>query len=96
MYAVINHYHLSIPVDQISPRFAEAVPLVASMPGFQGAYLVKHTDDQATLLLFWDSEADAESANKLMGPTWFATHVAPYLASPQQRSVGEVIVQHQQ
>ena len=32
MYAVTNHYHLSIPVDQIRPRFEEAVPLVASMP----------------------------------------------------------------
>ena len=96
MYAVINHYHLSIPVDQIRPRFEEAVPLVAGMPGFQGAYLVKHADDQATLLLFWDSEADAENANKLMGPTWFANNVAPHLASPQQRSVGEVIVRHQE
>jgi len=95
MYTVINHYHLSISVDQIRPRFEEAVPLVASMPGFQGAYLVKHAEDQATLLLFWDSDVDAENANKLMGPTWFAKNVAPHLASPQQRSVGEVIVQHQ-
>ena len=96
MYAVINHYHLSIPVDQIRPRFEEAVPVVASMQGFQGAYLVKHADDQATLLLFWDTDADAENANKRMGPSWFATNVAPHLASPPQRSVGEVIHQQQE
>ena len=95
MHVVVNHYHLNIPVEQISPKFEAAVPLVAGMPGFQGAYLFKNADDRATLLLFWDSEADAESAHQKMGPTWFAKNVAPYLADPQDRSVGEVIFQHQ-
>lgn len=95
MHVVVNHYHLNVPVDQISPKFEQAIPIIANMPGFQAAYLLKNADDRATLLLFWDSEADAESANQKMGPTWFATNVAPYLAGPQDRSVGEVIVQHQ-
>jgi heme-degrading monooxygenase HmoA len=95
MYVVIDHYHLSIPVDQIRPRFEEAAPLVASMPGFQGAYLLKDANDRATLLLFWDTETDAENANKRMGPSWFANNVAPHLASPPQRSVSEVILQQQ-
>jgi heme-degrading monooxygenase HmoA len=95
MYAVINHLHLSIPVDQIRLGFEEAIPLVANMPGFQGAYLVKDADDRAPILLFWDTEADAENGAKTFGPPLFATKVAPYLASPQQRSVGEVIVQQQ-
>ena len=29
------------------------------------------------------------------GPTWFNEHIIPYLASPQQRSAGEVLVSHQ-
>ena len=32
---------------------------------------------------------------KTFGPTWFAKNVAPYLASEQQRSVGEVILHYQ-
>ena len=65
------------------------------MPGFQGTYFVKHSDNQATLLLFWESETDAENANKIMGPGWFATNVAPYLVGPQQRSRSEVVAQRQ-
>jgi hypothetical protein len=95
MYAVINHYQLNIPVDQIRPKFEEAGSLIATLPGFQGTYFVKHAENQATLLIFWDSEADAESANKLMGPTWFATNGAPHLTGPQQRSAGEVVAQRQ-
>jgi heme-degrading monooxygenase HmoA len=64
MYAVINHLHLSIPVDQILPGFEEAIPLVANMTGFQRAYLIKDADDRATVLLFWDTEADAENGAK--------------------------------
>jgi hypothetical protein len=97
MYVVINHLHLSIPVDQLRPGLEqEGVPLLQSMPGFQGFYLVKNADDRATALIFWDSAANAENGAKTFGPTWFAKNIAPYLASDQQRSVGEIIVRSKQ
>jgi heme-degrading monooxygenase HmoA len=92
MYAVVNHLHLNIPVDQLRPGIVEeAIPLLASMPGFLDFYFVKVADDRATILLFWDSAANAENGAKTFGPTWFARNIAPYLAGPQERSVGEVL-----
>jgi heme-degrading monooxygenase HmoA len=93
MYAVVNHLHLSIPVDQIVEGMErEAIPLLKGLPGFQGINLVKVASDRAIVILFWDSAANADNGAKTFGPTWFAKNIAPYLASEQQRSVGEVIV----
>jgi heme-degrading monooxygenase HmoA len=93
MYAVVNHLHLSVPVDQIVEGMErEAIPLLKGLPGFQGIHLVKVASDRAIVVLFWDSAANADNGAKTFGPTWFAKNIAPYLASEQQRSVGEVIV----
>jgi heme-degrading monooxygenase HmoA len=93
MYAVVNHLHLSIPVDQIVGGMErEAIPLLKGLPGFRGINLVKVASDRAIVVLFWDSAANADNGAKTFGPTWFAKNIAPYLASEQQRSVGEVIV----
>ncbi|HZS75766.1 MAG TPA: hypothetical protein VFA41_04070 [Ktedonobacteraceae bacterium] len=95
MYAVINHLHLTIPVDQLRPGLEqEARAILTSQPGFHAFYFVKHTDDQATVILLWETVSDAENGAKVFGPTWFAKNIAPYLASPQGRSLGEVIVQY--
>lgn len=96
MFAVINQLHLSIPVDKLKPGLElTGIPLLESLPGFHGIYFVKHEDDRATVILLWDSAADAENGAKAFGPTWFAKNIAPFLASDQQRSVGEVIVKYQ-
>jgi hypothetical protein len=96
MYAVTNHLHLTIPVDQLQPGLQqEAISLLEHQPGFRALYFVKNTDDQATVILLWETAEDADNGAKTFGPTWFAENVAPYLASAQQRSGGEVIVQYQ-
>jgi hypothetical protein len=41
--------------------------------------------------LLWETAADAQNAANMFGPTWFATHIAPQLASEQQRSTGPVV-----
>ena len=94
MYIVINHLHLSIPVNQVCPGLEqEGIPLLEGLPGFHGLYFVEHTEDRATVILLWESASDADNEAKTFGPTWFAKNIAPYLASEQQRSGGEVIVQ---
>jgi hypothetical protein len=35
---------------------------------------------------------DAKNGADKFGPTWFAKNLAPFLASEQQRSSGEVLV----
>lgn len=93
MYAVVNHVHFNKPVDEFRTAVAqEGAPLLASLPGFQGFHFVKVTEDRAIVIILWQDAASAENGAKAFGPTWFAKNFAPYLASEQQRSSGEVIV----
>lgn len=93
MYAVVNHLHLNKPVDEIGADMqAEGVPLLSQLPGFQDFYLVKVDDRHGIVIILWDTPANAMNGSQKFGPTWFAQHVAPYLASEQERSTGAVIV----
>lgn len=95
MFAVVNHLHLKIPVDQLRPSIeAEGIPLLSSLPGFHDMLFVKVADDRAIVILLWESAADADSGAKTFGPTWFARHIAPQLASEQLRSAGEVVAHY--
>ena len=93
MYAVINHLHFDRPADEFrEPLEREGVPLLAGLPGFRGFYFVKEADDRGAVILLWQDAESAANGAKAFGPTWFAKHVAPYLASDQQRTTGEVLV----
>ncbi len=93
MHAVINHLHLTKPIDDIHESLErDGVPLLAEMPGFEGFMLVKEAEDRAAALIFWDTQEHAINGASKFGPTWFATNIAPFLASEQQRSLGEVVV----
>jgi len=95
MFAVINHLHLKIPVDDLRPSLEqEGIPLLAAQPGFNNVYFVRHDEFHATVIILWDSPAAAEAGAKVFGPTWFAKNIAPQLASDQQRSAGEVVAKH--
>lgn len=95
MYAVVNHLHFSKPVEEFrGPVADEGLPLLQSLPGFQDFYFVKVSDDRAIVILVWQDAASADSGAKTFGPAWFAKNFAPYLASEQQRSGGEVLVRN--
>ena len=95
MYAVVNHLHLTIPADQLGAATAQSgLAVLKQLPGFRGLNLVKVADDRVIVVLYWETAADAQHGAATFGPTWFAQNIAPYLASEQQRSVGEVIVQY--
>lgn len=95
MFAVVNHIHLSKPVDELRlPVEKEGLPLLSSFPGFQDFYFVKVDDTHLIFIILWDTAANAQNGAQKFGPTWFAQNVAPFLASDQQRSVGEVIVRY--
>jgi hypothetical protein len=95
MFAVVNHLHLKIPVDQLRPAVeAEGIPILSKLPGFHDLLFVKAAEDRAIVILLWASAADADNGAKTFGPTWFAKHIAPQLASEQQRSAGEIVAQY--
>ena len=96
MFAVVNHLHLNVPVEQIrASTEQEGLDILKELPGFQGLNLVKAADDRLIVILYWDSVANAENGAKTFGPTWFAKNIGPYLASEQQRSAGEVVLHYQ-
>jgi len=95
MFAVVNHLHFSKPVDTFQSALQdEGIPLLASQPGFQDCYFVRVAEDRGVVIILWESADAANNGARAFGPTWFAKHIAPYLASEQQRSVGEVIARH--
>ena len=94
MYAIVNHLHLDIPVAQLQGELERTgAPLLAQQPGFRGFYFVQNESNRATVILLWADGASAEAGGQAFGPTWFREHIAPHLASEQQRSGGEVLVE---
>ncbi len=95
MFAVVNHLHFSKPVDEFRASVEqEGMPLLAGLPGFRDFKLIKVDEIHAIVIIVWATPADAQSGAAVFGPTWFAQNFAPFLASDQQRSVGEVIVSY--
>jgi hypothetical protein len=93
MFAVINHLHLDVPVDDLRASVEqEGGPLLATLPGFRGFHFVREAADRATVIILWESAEAAQSGAQVFGPTWFANNLSPHLASEQQRSAGEVLV----
>jgi hypothetical protein len=94
MYAVVNHLHLDIPVAQLKPELERTgATLLAEQAGFRAVYFVENDVNHATVILLWDDAASANAGAQAFGPTWFREHIAPHLASEQQRSGGEVLVE---
>ena len=52
MYVVINHVHLTVPVEQLrQPLEMEGVPILAAQPGFAGFAFVREADDRAVVII---------------------------------------------
>ena len=95
MFAVINHIHSSKPVNEFKAAVEQELPpLLSSFPGFRDFYFVREGEDRCVAIILWDSAAEAANGAKEIGSTWFNQNVVPYLASEQQRSMGEVLVSY--
>jgi len=95
MVAVINHLHFDRPVTEfIQPVLDEGMGLLASYSGFVDFYFVREAEDRGIIIIIWADAASAEAGAKSFGPTWFAQNFAPFLASPQQRLLGEVLASY--
>lgn len=96
MFAVVNHLHFSKPVDELAIAVREeGLGVLSALPGFQDFYFVKTGEDRAIVIIIWQDANSANEGAKVFGPTWFAKNFAPFLASEQQRSGGEVLVKYE-
>lgn len=91
---VINHLHFRGPVaDYLATVQAEFPPVMRQCAGFEGFRLVQTDTDRATVLITWATPQDAQAGAMVVGPSLFAKHVAPNLASEQDRRVGPVVLE---
>lgn len=95
MHAVVNHLYLNVPIETIRQAAEQSLlPMLSEIPGFRGFDLVKTAEDHLIALLFWEDLESANHGASVIGPTWFAQNVAPYLKREQERSLGEVVLQY--
>jgi len=95
MFAVVNHLHFTCPAEELRAAVQESGgPLLAQERGFQQLYFVQEAEDRGIIIILWDDAASAEHGARSFGPTWFAENVMPHLASPQNRSAGEVLASY--
>jgi hypothetical protein len=94
MHAIVTKLALGKPIDDalLHKIEGELLPRAREYPGFIELRVVRVSDAEAILLVFFSSREQLdEQSSKLAGP-WFAENVRPYLNGPVQRSVGEVIL----
>jgi heme-degrading monooxygenase HmoA len=97
MFAVVNHLHFNRPVEEFGGPVADSgLPLLSSLPGFRDFYFIKEGEDRGIIIIIWDDGPSAAAGAQAFGPTWFAEHFAPHLASPQQRIAGEVLASYRE
>lgn len=95
MYAVVNHLHLSVPIAEVLPTIEhEFPPVFDGLPGFKNFSIVQTAEDRVIAIMLWENAEAAVNGAQTFGPGLFAQHIAPFLASDPQRSVGEIIVHH--
>ncbi|MFL5252138.1 MAG: antibiotic biosynthesis monooxygenase [Rhodopila sp.] len=68
-----------------------AIPIISSVAGFRGYYVVYAPDDTVTAISIFDSHAGAEESNRL-GLAWIEENLTPLMASPASAVAGPVIV----
>jgi hypothetical protein len=94
MHAVINHLPLHKTIDwaalaRLFQTFEEKVR--RERPAFRGVTLIRVGDDDAVLVVAFDTREALDEISKNVAAPWFAEHVRPLLAGAVSRSVGEVI-----
>jgi len=88
----VNHLHLGEPLPpETFATFGEAgrTLIEAGMISF---HLARVDDTHLILVLFFPTAEDADRVAKEVGGPWMREPVVAYLASPTERSVGEVLV----
>lgn len=88
---VVNHLRLTspLPVEVVASANAVCDEIIAA--GGLSAAIVRVEDTHAVLVLTFPDKATEERISSSIGGPWMVTNVLPLLASPPERSSGELL-----
>jgi quinol monooxygenase YgiN len=93
VYVVVNHLRLREPLrDEVLRSAREDVLPPMQDAGCRSLELVRVDDLHWILLMAFDEREALNQAATTIGGPWMNEHVGPLLASPTERSVGEIVV----
>ena len=91
MHAVVNHLQFREPADNLVDIMREGAGVLSTYPGFHSMQIAKEATDRLVLIIFWQSQAEAEAAAASFGPLWFGPNIGHRLYGPQRPSAGPVV-----
>jgi hypothetical protein len=93
MYAAIRQGKAKAGMaEELARRVKEgAIPIISSVEGFMGYYVVYAPDDTVVAISLFNNYAGAEESNR-RGLAWIEQELAPLLAGPATAIAGPVIV----
>jgi quinol monooxygenase YgiN len=92
MYAAIRQAKAKPGMaDQLASRLKEVIPIVSSVEGFMGYYVIYAPDDTVTAISVFNNVASAEQSNKL-ALAWIEENLGTLLVGPATATAGPVIV----
>lgn len=95
MHAVINHLRFAGPVDDdlFDRAERELADACRGVEGFRRFAAVETAEDHVVLVIEADDAATLDRLAQAVGNSWMSEHVAPLLAGPPERSIGEVVAE---
>jgi len=92
MYAAIRQAKAKAGVaDQLASRIKDAIPIISSVQGFMGYYVIYAPDDTVTAISMFDNVTSAEESNRLV-LAWIEENLGPLLVGHATATAGPVIV----
>jgi hypothetical protein len=92
MYAAIRQAKAKAGIaDRLASRIKDAIPIISSVPGFMGYYVIYAPDDTVTAISIFDTVDSAEESNRV-ALAWIEENLGPLLAGPATATAGPVIV----
>jgi hypothetical protein len=92
MYAAIRQAKAkSGMADQLASRIKDVIPIISSVQGFMGYYVVYAPDDTVTAISIFNNFAGAEESNR-RALAWIEENLGPLLVGPATATAGPVIV----
>ncbi|SRR5687768_13866478 len=93
MAAVVNVLQLKErPDPSLFERAVEELgPQMRAVAGFQGLHVVQSGEAEIVLIILADTTETLDDIATRIGSPWMLEHVAPLLAAPPQRHLGEII-----
>jgi hypothetical protein len=92
MYAAIRQVKAKPGMaDTLAGVIKGAVPIVSSVSGFMGYYVIYAPDDTVVAVSLFNKVEEAEESNR-RALAWIDKHLAPFVVGPATATAGPVIV----